>query len=73
MVNQLEVKKSKFSLPVEVTIEEEALVIEEEVDHMEIVEEDTKTTGLMIMEIDHLDVTLEISPEDASIAVKKDT
>ena len=72
MVNQLEVKKSKFSLPVEVTIEEEALVIEEEVDHMEI-EEDIKITGLMIMETDHLVVTLEISQEDASIVVKKDT
>ena len=73
MVNQLEVKKSKFSLPVEVTIEEEALEIEEEVDHMETVEEDIKTTGLMIMEeTDQLDVTLEINPEDALIAVKKD-
>ena len=71
MVNQLEVKKSKFSLPVEVTIEEEALVIEEEVDHSEI-GEDTKT-GPMIMEIVLLVVISETNQEDASIVVKKDT
>lgn len=40
---------------------------------METVEEDIKTTDLMIMEeTDQLDVTLEINPEDALIAVKKD-
>jgi hypothetical protein len=71
MVNLLEAKKSRFSLPVEVTIEEEALVIEEEDDHSEI-GEDTRT-GPTIMETVLLAVILETSLEDASTAEKKDT
>jgi hypothetical protein len=71
MVNLLEAKKSRFSLPVEVTIEEEASVIEEEVDHSEI-EEDTRT-GPMIMEIVLLVVISETNLEDASTVEKKDT
>jgi hypothetical protein len=67
----LEVKRSKFSLPEEAMTDVEALVIEEEEDHL-VIEEDSKIDPT-ITEIDLPEEISVISPEDASTAVRKDT